>query len=429
MSKNKKEKINPIASFEGSTIDLTKFNLKTDKEQQEIIENELKKIYKDNLKVTKKHILKVIRLTYNPKDDYTYLPHDLKVSKNKLNLQFEVSKKKVGTGLIIFLIWLLLFAIIGATYLGFRYLSIATLNKDIDGDGIADLNVDTNDDKKADVNIDTVGDNKPNLNIDYKGRRIAIFNIDKNNEKKPTLNFVNDANSDEKLKECVINCDTNGDGWPDTNLDLNADGIRDTDIDVDKDGVPDLNLDVNGDGVCDVFCDDDGDEVCDRQCTYDPYDAIKHSGSSKQNGDPSVEDGSAMLIIEFLEGETYSVDGILPTDQGVPSPIPYKKFSVRNLSPYTLNYNLKFEEIVNTFISENFEYMVESTNNGYSAPFRPAPRGDNGTTTSLISSGIPIAGNTTQEYTITFRLKGINANQNYDKGRTYSMKVLVDTDE
>ena len=62
----KKKKINPIAGFEGKTIDLKVFEQKDSKEQSKEVEDTLKEIYKDNLKVNRKHIIKVIKLTLNP---------------------------------------------------------------------------------------------------------------------------------------------------------------------------------------------------------------------------------------------------------------------------------------------------------------------------------------------------------------------------
>ena len=70
MAKDKNKKTNPIAGFGGKVIDLAKFNIKSDKEQYEEIKKTLEDIYQDNLKVTRKHIMKVIGLTLVPKDDY-----------------------------------------------------------------------------------------------------------------------------------------------------------------------------------------------------------------------------------------------------------------------------------------------------------------------------------------------------------------------
>ena len=115
---SKKEKTNPLINFRRQEIDLVKFNEQTDKEQKEQIQKLLEDAYGDSLKIDRKYIMKVLRLTWNPKDDFTYLPYNLKVTKDKLNLSFEVVKKKpIPLGLLIFLIWLFCFALIGATYI------------------------------------------------------------------------------------------------------------------------------------------------------------------------------------------------------------------------------------------------------------------------------------------------------------------------
>ena len=156
LNKTNKQKENPIKDFPGKEIDLTKFNLLSDKAQYDEIKKVLEDIYKDSLKVNRKHVMKVISLTLSTADDYTYLPHNLKVSKQKLTLKFEVADKTVvGMGLILLAFWGLIFSIVGASYAGVYYWSIKDLNKDIDGDGIADINIDIDGDKKADINIDT----------------------------------------------------------------------------------------------------------------------------------------------------------------------------------------------------------------------------------------------------------------------------------
>lgn len=417
----KKGVINPIATYPGSTIDLAKFNLETEKRQYEIIEAKLKEIYEDNLEVTKKHVMKVLSLTYNPKDDYVYLPYDLKVSKEKLDLNFEVVKRVIGIGWLIFGIWLLLFALIGSTYLGFRYMNIASLNKDIDGDGIADINIDSNNDGKAEVNIDTNGNNKPDLNIDYMGRRKPIFNLDTDGDGKPDKNLVNDASDEDKRKECTINCDINGDGWPDTNLDLDGDGKPDTNIDTDGDGAPDLNIDVNGDGLCDVMCDDDDDNKCDRNCIKPDKDDIG-TGSSTVTGDPSTETGTSMLIIRFTDGETVNVDNLVPDDQPhVDIPKPYKEFTIENLSGYTMEYTLKWIVIENSFVTDHFQYKVTSNHGGLNTDFITAPK-ENG----ILGEKIVIAPGQTQEYRIDFRLYGINDNQNIDQSRIFKATIDIE---
>ena len=416
---------NPIASYPGSTIDLTRFNLETRENQYKIIEDKLKEIYEDNMEVTRKHVMKVIVLTFNPKDDYIYLPYDLKVSKEKLELIFEVKRKTLGIGWIILGIWLLLFALIGATYSGIRYIKLSNLNKDIDGDGIADINIDINNDLQADINVDTDGDNKPNLNIDYKGNRKSIFNIDTDGDGKPDSNLVNDASTEESRKACKINCDLNGDGWPDINLDLDGDGKPDMDIDTDGDGVADLNIDLNGDSLCDVMCDTDGDGKCDINCIKTEYNGMG-TGSSKYTGDPSENLDSAVLIIQYTDGETVNAYNLVPTDQpNIPDevfPRPYKTFTIENLSNYTVEYNLVWKNVKNTFVSNNFKYKVAGSNGGFNVGYTVAPR-----TNDYIAKGILIPARTTQTYRFDFALMGTGQNQNEDQNKEFSALIDIET--
>lgn len=420
--KTEPKNINPIKNFPGKELDLTKFNLLSDKEQYDEIKKILEDIYKDSLKVNRKHVMKVVSLTLTSGDDYTYLPYSLKVSKEKLKLKFEVVPKKgVGLGIIIVAFWALLFSIVGATYAGVYYWSIKDLNKDIDGDGIADINIDINGDKKADINIDTDRDKKPNLNIDYKGNRKGVFNIDYDNDGKPDYNLVNDAT--DKNTVCKINCDTNGDGWPDLNIDLDGDGIPDLDIDTDNDGLPDLNLDIDGDGKCDVMCDTDGDGKADTNIIDSPNGGGKHNGSSTTTGTPDTSQETASLILNFIDGETLSIEGIMPDDQpNYNSDIkPYKTFTVENLSNVDLTYSILMIVRYNTFITNNFKYKVDGTNGAPSLGYHVAPR-----TNTYIAQNVRIAKKTTQKYHVTFNLEGTNSPQNEDQGKEFSATFKIE---
>ena len=64
LNKTNKQKENPIKDFPGKEIDLTKFNLLSDKAQYDEIKKVLEDIYKDSLKVNRKHVMKVISLTF-----------------------------------------------------------------------------------------------------------------------------------------------------------------------------------------------------------------------------------------------------------------------------------------------------------------------------------------------------------------------------
>lgn len=421
--KKKKEKINPIAGFEGATIDLKKFDKKSSVDQQEEILNLLKDIYKDNIKVNRKHAIKVIKVTLSPKDNYIYLPHNLKVSKEGLELKFSVERKKdVPFGWIIFAVWTFIFALIAATYTGVMYLSIADLNKDIDGDGIPDINIDINNDRKAEINIDTNGDDKPDLNIDYKGNRKAIFNIDADGDGIADYNLVFDASAEGA--KCTLNCDTNGDGWPDVNVDLDGDGVADTDIDTDGDGVADLNIDLNGDNICDVMCDTDGDGICDVNCIKNT-EPSKKPGTSQNNGDPETIQGTATIIINFIEGETVNIANLVPDDQpyyeGEERVNPRKTFTIENIGTYAAIYSLKWTDLTNTFTSNNFKFKLDGTNGAPSFGYTVAPKEED-----YIVKDILIPAKTSQKYVITFNLEGVNGPQNYDQNRTFTARIEVE---
>ena len=411
---------NPIKDFPGTEIDLTKFNLLSDKKQYDEIKKTLEDIYKDNLKVTRKHVMKVISLTLTTVDDYTYLPYNLKVSKEKLKLKFEVVEKKpIGFGIILLAFWGLIFSIVGASYAGVYYWSIKDLNKDVDGDGIADINIDIDGDKKADINVDTNKDDKPNLNIDYKGNRKAVFNIDYDGDGKADYNLVTDVTIEGTV--CEINCDTNGDGWPDINIDIDGDGKPDLDIDTNNDGLPDLNLDIDGDGVCDIMCDTDGDGKPDKNLIESPIGG-KQSGTSTTTGTPDTNQETASLILRFIDGETLSVEGLMPDDQPYYNVIrPYKTFSVENLSNVDLTYSIIMQVGVNTFITNNFKYKVEATNGAPSLGYTVAPK-----YTTYIAKDVKIAKKTTQMYRVTFNLEGTNTPQNDDQGKEFKATFKIE---
>lgn len=416
--KNKKEpKTNPIIGRAGQTIDLTKFNIKNEKDQYIDIEKILKEIYQNDVKTTRKHILKCMKLTWSISDNYIFLPHNLKVSKEKFTLKFEVQPKKgLSFGWVIFAVWIFIFAIIGATYAGFTYLSIAHLNKDIDGDGIADINIDINKDKVAEINIDINDDDKPDLNIDYKGNRRAVFNIDTDGDGVVDSNLVNDATGG---KTCSINCDLNGDGWPDINLDLDGDGIIDTDVDTDDDKVPDLNLDINGDGKCDLMCDTNGDDKCDVKCIKaEEFDEDIKTGTSTQTGDGNVETSTPYLLINYNDGLTVNVRGLLPDDQpdipGHPVVKPIKEFTVENLSDYPIYYGLRWNVNTNTFVTDNLKYTIEGTNGAPNLGTTTIPKNSR-----VIFQKVLIMPRVIQKYRIEMNLKGTGLPQNDDQGKVF----------
>lgn len=415
----KREKISNF--YREETLNIIDFNKLDNDKQIEEIEKLLNIMYEDKFKVSRSMVLKVIKLTFAKGDDYLYLANKLTIEKtnNKLTFKFE---KRGNKKILIVLLSLSLFAgLVTATYSGLLLLERAKLNIDIDGDGIPDINIDLDDDGIPDINIDLDGDKKPDLNIDYKGNLQAIFALDTNGDGKPDYNLVNDATTPEKLKACKVNCDIDGDGWPDINLDFDGDGIPDMDIDTDEDGIPDLNLDLNGDMICDVMCDTTGDMKCDTNC-IETEGYIKRSGPSAVRGEQDSNVDTGYLTIIYEEEESFVVKNLHPEDQpGQANKKAEKTFRIINDSIYTVAYKLAWRDVENTFISENFMYQITSTNNGFNMDdFISAPR-DN----VEISTFILIPPNSVQEYTVTFKIKGMNEEQNYDQNRVFMGYIKV----
>lgn len=300
------------------------------------------------------------------------------------------------------------------------------VNCDINGDGKPDVNIDTNNDGKPDKyivdmkKVDNI-DRTCKVNCDLDGNGTPDINIDNNNDGKADENIVKWPENN----TCDINCDTNDDGWPDTNLDLDGDGIPDSNIDNDGDGVPDGNIDLNGDGICDLMCDTDGDGKCDINCINPPYDGLG-TGSSTSVGDPKTVSESSMLVLRYGEGETINVENLVPNDQPYVNqdeiPQPYKTFSIENLSVYTIEYNLVWKNVENTFVTDNLKYKVTSTNGGFKTDYLPTPKKD-----GIIAEKILIPPKSTQEYRFDFSLFGTGVNQNVDQGKKFSVLIDVET--
>ncbi len=425
----KTEKENEIKvnkDFTTQKIDLEEFNKKSVSKQYKEIEQILKDAYDEETNILKSWILSSIEVTCSQKDDLIYLPCNLCVEKNKNIVTFSFKKRsKVSIFLLLIYIGILLLGLMAATYWAVYYLSIADLNKDIDKDGVADINIDINADDKAEINVDVNNDNKPDINIDYKGNRKARFNIDNDGDEKADFNLVNDASTDAKRKVCTLNCDVNGDGWPDTNIDIDGDGRADLDIDLDKDGIPDLNLDLDGDEKPDLMIDDDYDNICDRKCLNSKEleqqrEDIKPTGSTVLTGEPQTEIGTGNLIITYL-GDGAPTLGALPNDMSEHRPIEPRQFRIQNDSNSDIIYRLVWTNVYNDFETEHLQYRLEGTNGGASTDWQAVPKG-NGT----IINGIRIPAESSQTYTLSFRFVGIWAEQNIDQGKTFGGIVTAE---
>lgn len=396
------------------TINIKEFMLQKSGEQDKLITDTLDKIYEGNVEVTKKHLEKVLNVAFDNKDNETYLPHSLCVKKDGNKLIFAFKKK--NTALIILFLLGFLFIAGFATFTGVQFLAKEKLNIDLNGDGIADLNIDLDDDGLCDINCDTNDDGKPDKNIDYRGNRKQIFNVLVEN-KDTLFNEMNQMDENGKYK---LNCDTNNDGWPDTNIDIDGDGKADLNIDIDNNGLPDLNIDTNGDGVADINIDDDGDGKCDRLCAM----VSDNKGGMTTIGGGNVNIDTASLIVAFESGADINVSNLYPDDQNDPdvnTTVPDVKFTIINTTSKALHYNLDWINVENTFTSGNFMTKIFGDNGGYKADWASAP-----TTNNRFANNIEIPAYTTQNYILSFKLRGIGTEQNFDQGKTFKGRVAVD---
>lgn len=396
------------------TINIKEFMLQKSGEQDKLITDTLDKIYEGNVEVTKKHLEKVLNVAFDNKDNETYLPHSLCVKKDGNKLIFAFKKK--NTALIILFLLGFLFIAGFATFTGVQFLAKEKLNIDLNGDGIADLNIDLDDDGLCDINCDTNDDGKPDKNIDYRGNRKPTFNVLVEN--KDTL--FNEMNQMDEKGKCKLNCDTNNDGWPDTNIDIDGDGKADLNIDIDNNGLPDLNIDTNGDGVADINIDDDGDAKCDRLCAS----VSDNKGGMTTIGGGNVNIDTASLIVAFESGADINVSNLYPDDQNDPdvnTTVPDVKFTIINTTSKALHYNLDWINVENTFTSGNFMTKIFGDNGGYKADWASAP-----TTNNRFANNIEIPAYTTQNYILSFKLRGIGTEQNFDQGKIFKGRVAVD---
>ena len=396
------------------TINIKEFMLQKSGEQDKLITDTLDKIYEGNVEVTKKHLEKVLNVAFDNKDNETYLPHSLCVKKDGNKLIFAFKKK--NTALIILFLLGFLFIAGFATFTGVQFLAKEKLNIDLNGDGIADLNIDLDDDGLCDINCDTNDDGKPDKNIDYRGNRKPTFNVLVEN--KDTL--FNEMNQMDEKGKCKLNCDTNNDGWPDTNIDIDGDGKVDLNIDIDNNGLPDLNIDTNGDGVADINIDDDGDGKCDRLCAS----VSDNKGGMTTIGGGNVNIDTAALIVAFESGADINVSNLYPDDQNDPdvnTTVPDVKFTIINTTSKAIHYNLDWINVENTFTSGNFMTKIFGDNGGYKADWASAP-----TTNNRFANNIEIPAYTTQNYVLSFKLRGIGTEQNFDQGKIFKGRVAVD---
>lgn len=352
-------------------------------------------------------------------------------------------QRKKAFWIMFFCLLVILFAVLGATYSYYRIYTVTErveLNIDIDGDGKPDLNIDINGDGICDINCDTNGDGKPDLNIDYHKDNKAHFNLDLDGDGKPDTNLINQSNQNGIACNlegvCNINCDTDGDGYPDINLDMDgdsnpdinidtdcdgkpdinidtdADGKPDKNVDTDKDGKPDKNVDTDGDGICDINCDDekpnDNDDPDEKE--NDPSDNNKPIIEVK----PSEENEKGILYVTYVQG--VNIENMRPNTTVT------QKFTVENQSNQTITYNLSWENVINELtIQRGFTYQIKKDGIIQSDEI-PVPK----SAMNLLSK-IVIPAHTVYSYEIDYTFHDLeDVNQNVDQNKTFSAQIKAE---
>ena len=140
-------------------------------------------------------------------------------------------------------------------------------------------------------------------------------------------------------------------------------------------------------------------------------------------GGGDVDINTAALIVTFETGDDVNLSNLYPDDQNDPNvntEVPDVKFKITNTTDQPLKYNLDWIEVENTFVSGNFQTKIKS-NGGYNSDWASAP-----VTNNRFGFNIEIPANSTQDYTISFRLHGIGSEQNYDQGKKFKGRVAVE---
>ena len=102
-----------------------------------------------------------------------------------------------------------------------------------------------------------------------------------------------------------------------------------------------------------------------------------------------------------------------------------KSFSVENQGDATFYYNIIIEDLINTLESNGLQYKINSSNGYNMEEFKSVPKSSIEKDTILISN-IPIKGEETQEYTITFKyIEDPVIDQSKDMGESFSGKLGI----
>ena len=126
---------------------------------------------------------------------------------------------------------------------------------------------------------------------------------------------------------------------------------------------------------------------------------------------------SGTLRIEYVEGQALNAEKIIPGWTGT------KTFTVKNTGTLSVNYDIAFENVTNTFIKDEVRYSGTCTSNQeYCSPISEIPIDNKD---HFIKEDIIIEANEEHNYTITFKFIDTEANQNYNGQANLSGKISV----
>lgn len=275
-------------------------------------------------------------------------------------------------------------------------------NIDTDGDGRPDINItldenkdpyldlDTDGDGKSDVNKDFDKDGKPDADITLPGGKDPIFNVTEDGEE-PVRNLTPKTVDGKDL-----NIDTDGDGFPDTNLDIEDKNYCQLNCDISGDLKADVNLDLDGDGLPDTNIID----------TKPGSEDITEIDTNKHY----------FNILTFKD---------LVTDNKTLSPgfTASKEFVIVNSSLNDIVYTISFKDVKNNFVGNDLKYwLIDMTNNKVVTNGRVvAPKKD-----SKIVENITLKSKEQHRYQLYFIFEETNKNQDIDQGKTFSGKVQIE---
>ena len=261
-----------------------------------------------------------------------------------------------------------------------------------DETGFCILNCDYDNNGSIESNIDTDNDGIADINITYGRNTTPIFNLTDDLETgRPETNLINQTDEN---GTCILNCDTDGNHKPVTNVDLDGDSVCDLNC---KNGT--VNIDNDYDTLCNYNCDTDGDGEADM----------------------NIGDDTTMPQIDVNRKGPYEIEfsRLVGNYMVVPGWSAENSFTVYNSSTKTLYYNIRFTDVVNTYNRNDLYYSL--TRDGRSLiNSENLPRAD----VNMLER-VQILPGATHSYTISFEYRDTQTNQDIDQDSYFDTTIQV----